>query len=192
VKLGAVILAAGAGRRLGGAAKALLRRSDGRSYLATIAGLARGAGAAELVVVVGEPHRADTEAEAARLGLPVTVNPDPARGMASSVAVGFTHAAERFAADAALLWPVDHPAVTAATLQALVGIIGAPIRVPVHAGRGGHPTLFSREVWPELAACAGLADGARQVVRANPGRVARVEVMDPGVLADVDVPEDLA
>jgi len=185
----AVILAAGAGRRMGGAAKALLRRRDGATYLEAVAALAAGAGATELVVVIGEPHQAASLAEARRLGLATVVNPDPGRGMASSVAVGFAHALDHFAAAAALLWPVDHPDVTAATLAALAAAPGA-IAVPTCRGRGGHPTRFARPVWPELAACAGLADGARGVVRANPARVVRVEVDDAGVVADVDTPED--
>jgi len=188
-RLAAVILAAGAGSRLGGIAKALLRRGE-HSYLETVASLARCAGAGELVVVVAEPHRQAVAAEAGRLGLDVAVNPAPERGMSSSVAAGFAHALDRFGADAALLWPVDHPAVTPATLAALAGAAG-DIRVPVHLGRGGHPTVFSRAIWPELAACADLADGARAVVRANPARVTRVEVTDPGVVADVDLPQDL-
>ncbi len=188
-RLAAVILAAGAGSRLGGIAKALLRRGE-HSYLEAVAALARGTGAGELVVVVAEPHRLAVEAEAARLGLDVVLNPTPERGMASSVAAGFGHALARFGANRALLWPVDHPAVTPATLATLAAATG-PIVVPVYLGGGGHPTLFDRAVWAELAACADLPDGARAVVRANPGRVTRVEVLDPGVVADVDLPQDL-
>ncbi len=56
MRLGAVILAAGAGMRLGGVAKALLAGRDGRSFLASIAAPARAVGAIELVVVVGPPY----------------------------------------------------------------------------------------------------------------------------------------
>ncbi|HTM20131.1 MAG TPA: NTP transferase domain-containing protein [Kofleriaceae bacterium] len=191
MNLAAVILAAGAGRRLGGAAKALLMR-DGASYLEVVSARARAVGATEVVVVVAQPHRDAVEREARRLGLATAVNPVPERGMVSSVAVGFAWALARAAADAALLWPVDHPDVTAATLRALLDAPPAPIVVPTWDGRGGHPTLFSREVWPELAACAGLADGARAVVHANPARVTRVQVTEPGVVRDVDAPGDLS
>src|SRR5204863_505817 len=83
---GAVILAAGAGRRLGGAAKALLS-VDGTTFLANIDATMRAAGGTGGVVVVGEPHAAAVPAAARALGLEVATNPDPARGMASSVAV---------------------------------------------------------------------------------------------------------
>jgi CTP:molybdopterin cytidylyltransferase MocA len=187
---GAVILAAGAGRRLGGTNKALLRDAGGRSYLEAVWRSAQGAGANEAVVVVGAPHRAETEAEAARLSLPVAVNPAPARGMASSVAVGFAHAVRAFGGRRALLWPVDHPAVRPATVRALLAAAGA-IAVPTYGGRGGHPSCFDRAVWPELAACADAADGARTVVRADPDRVCRIEVDDAGVIRDVDTRADL-
>jgi CTP:molybdopterin cytidylyltransferase MocA len=195
--IAAVILAAGAGRRLGGVAKALLPRGDGSSsssYLAAIAATARAVGLVDAVVVVGEPFGADVAAHARQLGLRVRVNPAPDRGMASSVALGFAAIAGGPAA-AAWLWPVDHPAVTAGTLRRLIealGPLGAPggpeVARPCHRGRGGHPPLISRALWPRLAACADQADGARGVVRAARG--VAVEVDDPAVIHDIDTPAD--
>jgi molybdenum cofactor cytidylyltransferase len=149
------------------------------------------------VVVVGPPHGAATEAEAWRLGLAAVVNPSPERGMSSSVAVGFGYAQTFFpGAIAALLWPVDHPSVAVATVAAIASR-AAPGRVVVprfggaERARGGHPTAFGRDLWPALARCHELADGARDVVRADPNRVVRVDVDDRGVIADIDTPADL-
>jgi CTP:molybdopterin cytidylyltransferase MocA len=188
----AVIVAAGAGRRLGGTAKALLPY-HGQSYLATIAATARGAGLVDAVVVVGEPFGREVAAHARQLGLRVRVNPAPARGMASSVALGFAAIANGPAA-AAWLWPVDHPAVRGATLSRLIDALGdalgdADVAQPRHAGLGGHPPLIARALWPRLAACGAAPDGARSVLRA--ARVVAVEVDDPGVVYDVDTPDDL-
>ena len=185
-----VILAAGSGRRLGGAAKALLRDSQGRSFLEVVAARARAAGVTEIAVVVGPPYGDEVSAEVERLSLDVVRNPNPARGMASSVALGFAHLLETATAGSALLWPVDHAAVTGATVSAVLAAAGE-IAVPTYGGRGGHPTLFRVSVWPELAACADAADGARSVVRSDAARVNRFAVDDPGVLADVDTPEQL-
>jgi CTP:molybdopterin cytidylyltransferase MocA len=196
-----VIVAAGAGCRLGGVAKALLPYR-GRSYLATIAATARAVGLVDGVVVVGEPFGADVAAHARQLGLRVRVNPAPGRGMASSVALGFAAIANGPAA-AAWLWPVDHPAVTAPALHQLVDAFGAlralewtgresPLEIviqPRYRGRGGHPPLIARALWPRLAACAGEPDGARGVIRT--ARLVAVEVDDPGVVRDVDTPADL-
>jgi len=188
-----VVVAAGAGRRLGGAAKALLPAPGGESFLAAIAAAARGGGAGAGLVVVGPPHGEAVAAEARRLGLEVVENPDPARGMASSVALGFSAAAARWPrARAALLWPVDHPGVAAATVARVVAEARPDgIAVPTWGGRGGHPTAIGRVVWDELAGCERLADGARGVIRRDPARVSRLPVDDPAVTADVDLPGDL-
>ena len=187
----AVILAAGAGQRLGGVAKALLPYR-GQSYLAAIAATARAVGLVDAVVVVGAPFGADVAAHARQLGLRVRVNPDPARGMASSVALGFAAIANGPAA-AAWLWPVDHPAVAEATLRQLVAALaagdGAEVAQPRYRDAGGHPPLIARALWPRLAACAGAPGGARDVLHA--ARRLAVDVDDPGVVRDVDTPGDL-
>jgi CTP:molybdopterin cytidylyltransferase MocA len=186
--IAAVILAAGAGRRLGSVAKALLPHG-GRSYLAAIAATARAAGLVDAVVVVGEPFGHDVAAHARQLGLRVRVNPAPDRGMASSVALGFAAIANGPAA-AAWLWPVDHPAVTEATLRQLLAALGdSQVAQPTYRGAGGHPPLIARALWPRLAACAGEPGGARDVLRAASRIV--VEVDDPGVVRDVDTLADL-
>jgi molybdenum cofactor cytidylyltransferase len=189
--IAAVIVAAGAGTRLGGVAKALLRRG-GASYLEAIATTARAVGLADAVVVVGEPFGREVAAHAGGLALRVCVNPAPQRGMASSVALGFDALGAAVELDAAWLWPVDHPAVTVSTLRRLIDALAradGDVAQPCHAGRGGHPPLIRRALWPRLAACAGEPDGARGVLRA--ARRIAVEVDDPGVVRDVDAPTDL-
>jgi CTP:molybdopterin cytidylyltransferase MocA len=184
--VGLVVVAAGAGRRLGGAAKALLRGADGATFLAAIAATARAAGVRmdRAIVVVAEPHRAATAAEAERLGLATVVNPAPERGMGSSVAAGFA-AAMAWDVAAALLWPVDMPAVRAATVAMLCARASAERSVvPELGGRGGHPVAVGRDLWPALAGCAALPEGARSALRAAPSL--RVAVDDRGVVADVD------
>ncbi len=192
MKLAGVILAAGAGRRLGTVAKALLRRADGRSFLQAVADSAGAAGCPDLVVVVGPPHQAASTAEAERLGLEVAVNSSPERGMASSVSLGFAALVERFpSATAALLWPVDHARVAPATVRLLVAQADPDtIAVPVYRGRGGHPGLFGRTIWDELVACSTAPYGARSVLHRDRARVRRIDVDDSGVVDDVDLPGD--
>ncbi len=186
--IAAVIVAAGAGRRLGGVAKALLPHR-GQSYLAAIAATARTVGLVDAVVVVGEPFGQEVAAHARQLGLRVRVNPAPDRGMASSVALGFAALGSGPAA-AAWLWPVDHPAVTEATLRRLAMAIGqAEVAQPRYLGRGGHPPLCRRTLWSQLAGCGGQPSGARGVIRA--ARLVAVDVDDPGVVRDIDTPADL-
>jgi CTP:molybdopterin cytidylyltransferase MocA len=92
--------------------------------------------------------------------------------------------------DAAWLWPVDHPDVRDATLRALIDAIGDRDAVrPVFAGRGGHPPLISRALWPQLAACADAPAGARSVLAE--ADVVDLAVSDEGCVRDVDTAFDL-
>lgn len=190
----AVILAAGAGRRLGGVAKALLPGADQATFLAEVVARAGAAGVDRALVVVGPPHGDAVAAEARRLGIGAVWNHAPERGMGSSVAAGFAAAAEdaRLAdLDVALLWPVDHARVSATTVAALLARAARDrVIVPVWQGRGGHPAAIGRDLWPAMAACAELPEGARSVLRGS-SAVERIEVDDPGVVADVDLPHEV-
>lgn len=190
--VGGVVLAAGRGERLGGVCKAALRLPDGRSFLAAVVDAARAAGVAPIVVVAAAPFSAEVRALAAAAGVAVVENPTPELGMASSFAVGLD-ALPGAGLARVLAWPVDHPAVRAATVGAIVSAGAAGrIVVPVHGGRGGHPTCFAAALLGECRAAARADGGLRAVVRADPGRVTRLTVDDPGVVADVDSPMDYA
>jgi CTP:molybdopterin cytidylyltransferase MocA len=178
--IAALILCAGAGARLGGVDKAALRLPDGRTFLAAVIEAARAGGCGALVGVArpGQPLA----------GVERVENPAPENGMISSIATGLAALAGR-GVRAALVWPVDHPGVAAATIAEIAEAAAANrIVVPVLAGRGGHPTAFGADVWAELA----VATTARDVVAADPRRVIRLAVTDPGVRVDVDTPADLA
>jgi molybdenum cofactor cytidylyltransferase len=91
-----------------------------------------------------------------------------------------------------LVAPVDSPLIGAATVSALLAVFsatGAPIVRACHQGRHGHPVLFSRDVFHDLRH-ADPAIGARAVLRAREAAIVNVEVDDPGVVTDVDTPED--
>ncbi len=85
---------------------------------------------------------------------------------------------------------VDVPLVKPSTVAALLARTAAsraPILRAVHDGRHGHPVIFGRAVFAALRA-ADPAAGAKAVVRAFD--VDDVEVDDPGVVRDVDTPDD--
>jgi molybdenum cofactor cytidylyltransferase len=188
--------------RLGGVAKALLPAGGGRTFLAQILATARAVGLDHAIVVVGPPFGDDVAKHARDLGADVAVNDHPEQGMASSVAIGF-HAIAGTGPkvegpgftpgpgiDAAWLWPVDHPDVRDATLRALIDALGDRDAVrPVFAGRGGHPPLISRSLWPQLAACADAPAGARSVLAE--ADVVDLAVSDEGCVRDVDTAFDL-
>jgi CTP:molybdopterin cytidylyltransferase MocA len=171
---------------MGGVAKALLARGD-RTFLQCILATAN---ADDAVVVVGPPFGAAVAAHAIELGARVIENPDPDRGMASSVSLGFAALAggalqSAAALDAAWLWPVDHPDVRAATLDGLVAALGThDVAQPRHGGRGGHPPLIRRRLFAQLAGCTTYPEGARSVI--SKADVIAVEVDDAGTVEDVD------
>ena len=77
--------------------------------------------------------------------------------------------AEAAGADAILLHPVDHPLIEPGTVDAVVGALqrGAPIAVPSHANRRGHPAGFARAAWTALRG-ATPDEGARGVLARHP------------------------
>lgn len=179
-----LILAAGRGERAGGVAKALLALGDGTTYLERIWASARAIGVERGAVVVGPPHAAAVRRQAERLALVVLENPQPSRGMASSVALAFAWAAQAQLAGA-LLWPCDHPVVHPATLAALFAALGAhQAAIPDVGGRGGHPALVARALFGALARCGDEPLGARSVLRA--AATVRVPVDDAGCARDID------
>lgn len=183
----AIVLAAGEGRRMGGP-KALLPLGE-FTFLSRACRLFTRPGIASVVAVLG----AEAERVRGAAGIPaeatVAVNDRWREGMLTSVWVGLD-AAEAFGAEAVLLHPVDNPFVAPATIEAVVVALnrGAEIAVPSHAGRRGHPAGFARSCWPALRA-APLDGGARTVLAAKPERVVHVTA-GPDCLVDVDTPGD--
>jgi CTP:molybdopterin cytidylyltransferase MocA len=186
------ILAAGAGRRMGGRPKGSLRLPDGWSFAGAIARTCREAGVARVALVLAPG--ADPPADAVAAGVEILCNPEPdATGMLGSI-----HAALRSpladGADALLVWPVDCPRVPPDVVRAVVDAFArteAPIVCPRHTARRGHPALFAARLFPELLA-APMDRGARAVTRAHAADRLEVEVDAPEVLDDLDTPEDLA
>lgn len=169
MKVIAIILAAGEGRRMGGP-KPLLRLGDGTLLTHVVDRLWRPGVQGVCAVIGHEAERVRAEAEAA--GIAVVDNPDYREGMLSSVRCGIAYATEQ-GADAALVHPVDHPLIAPATVDRVVAALeaGATIAVPTWEGRRGHPAGWSRRVWaaleaapPELGARAVLADHPEWVV----------------------------
>jgi nicotine blue oxidoreductase len=187
VRIAAVVLAAGRGRRAGGP-KALLR-IGGTTFAGHAARLLRRPGVERAVVVLGHEAERVRAALGEAAGAEVVVNADYDAGMLGSILAGL-RAAEEAGADAVLVHPVDHPLVAAETVDRVVAALeaGATIAVPSYGGRRGHPGGFARAAWPALRA-ASPAVGAREVLSGHPGWVVHVEG-DPGCVAGIDTPDD--
>lgn len=183
----ALVLAAGAGTRMG-RPKQLLP-VGGRPMLQHALDAAAAGGLGELVLVVG--HAADevTAALALPPGATTVVNDRHAEGQATSLAAGL--AAMPADADAALVLLGDQPEVRPDAIRALVAARrpgGPPMLRAGYRGRPGHPVLLERAMWPAAAALRGEG-GGRVLAARDPGALGLVEVGgDPP--EDVDTPED--
>jgi molybdenum cofactor cytidylyltransferase len=174
-----------------GRSKALLPHLDGKTtFVAHAVGELRAAGL-PVILVVGRHDDDALRAAVVQLQAEFVSNPDPDRGQLSSLVAGLEVADQTYRAEAVVVLPVDVPLITAAGIRALCtrAAGGGAILRSASGGRHGHPVLFTREVFDELRH-ADPALGARSVVRADPSRVVDVEVGEPGVLVDVDTPDD--
>lgn len=180
----AVVLAAGAGTRMGGGK--MLRVLGGRPLVAWAVEAAREGGAGGVYVVYAE--------EAVRRILPADVvtvfNPDALQGQATSLAAGLRALPSEAVAAVVLLG--DQPLVGAATVETLLRAWRQPGAAPAVAAGYGEgwlpPVVLGRELWPRATALKG-DEGARAIFRRNPELVAAVPV--PGRPEDADTPADL-
>ena len=158
--------------------KALLRYR-GETFLDTLVGLFAER-CAHVIVVLG----AKAEEIRGRAVRPATfvVNADYAQGMVTSLQCGLRAVPTRAAS--VLFTLVDHPAVTPATLDALLE--GDPLlRVPRYKGRRGHPIRFSRTLIDEFLDLSQKA-AARDVVHSHADHTEYLDLDDPGIVADID------
>lgn len=137
-----------------------------------------------VIVVLG----AEADQIRARALRPATFvyNPQYLTGQTSSMQTGLREIPAD--AEGVLFTLVDHPAVEAATIEALLREPLPLVRVPRHEGRRGHPVWFRREMIGEFLALP-VTGAARDVVRAHAAETEFVDVEDAGILADIDDPE---
>jgi molybdenum cofactor cytidylyltransferase len=181
-----LVLAAGRSTRMG-SPKALVE-FEGRPLLEHLLAPPWLQEFGDVVVVLG--HHADAlRPVVARLGYRRIVNPDPDRGRTGSVHVGLR--ALRAAVRAVFVQPVDCPIILPQTYLALAAAIGsADVAIPIYRGKHGHPPLLSVKIIPQILA-AGPDEPLRELLQAREVGYRLVEVDDPGVLLNIDRPEDL-
>jgi molybdenum cofactor cytidylyltransferase len=193
--VGAVLLAAGAGSRLGGRPKALLELGGVPLVMRQLIALS-GAGVDEVAIVLG--HHAEA-VEAAVREFPITLvrNPSPDDGQASSVRIGLQALSTKL--DAVIVALADQPLISEQDITALIGAFkkrgDAAMVVPRVTVAGGdplpgNPVIFDaalREEW--LSGAADLA--CRKWRQANPERVRWFDTDNRRYRVDIDTPQDL-
>jgi molybdenum cofactor cytidylyltransferase len=183
-----ILLAAGYGSRFDPAGqhnKLLARMPDG--------GIVAREAAHRLLLVVSHVTavvRPGSEALAHLLneaGCDVVFSAAAERGMGASLAAGIDASAD---AEGWIVALADMPRIAVSTVEAVARTLdgGASIVVPFYQGQRGHPVGFGPEHYDALRALDGDT-GARALLAAH--EVTRLDLDDPGILRDVDTPEDL-
>ena len=190
LRIGAVLLAAGAGRRMGGIAKPLIRLQGVPLINRQLVALS-GAGVDEVVVVTGHARDA-VEAEVRAFCVTLAHNDDPARGQDASVRVGLAALGGPF--DAVFVVPADQPLIAAGDLTELIGAFKKRPRghvvVPVVDGRRGNPILLDAVAHARiLGSGANLA--CRHLIEREPDLVHAHETANARFIVDLDTVEDV-
>ncbi len=181
-----IVLAAGESRRMGSPKALLLWR--GHTFLEHVNGSLMTADVADIRVVVG-PWGTGRQANSAHYIL--LENPHPEGGPISSIRIALT--SKETKARFAVVSQVDHPAVRPETVRALVDLARSrpgEVVIPMYEGRGGHPVAIPSELFPVIL--DPKTASLRDAIASYPAdRVHRWPCGDPGVLVNVDTPEDL-
>jgi molybdenum cofactor cytidylyltransferase len=199
VHVAAIILAAGESNRMG-RDKALLpwpapdtaasHASHERTLLGAIVASARTT--APTIIVVAGANYDLISATTGNLSVKVVRNLQPERGMFTSLQCGASAALEA-GAQAALIFHVDRPPATSATLECLVHTFAETKGdhlsiVPSYRGSHGHPYLVSAGMLHKFLS-ASSTDNARDVMHAL-GNVIYVDCDDTSIVLNLNTLED--
>lgn len=186
----AVLLAAGASRRMGGVNK-LLVPIGGAPMVRRAAAVILASGVAELIAVLG--HDRDAVAAALDgLSLRSVYNAHHGDGRVTSVRAGL--AAVSPDSDAVMMCLADQPLLEAGDYRRLIAAFAVlppgMIAIPTHEGDRGNPVVLPAALKDQVLG-RGVKFGCRDLIRDNPGLVAYVEMENPAFLIDIDTPEAL-
>ena len=190
LRVGAVLLAAGEGARMGGVAKPLIRLQGVPLINRHLIALS-GAGVDEVVVVTGHAREA---IEAQVQAFPVTLahNPAYAEGQQGSVRVGLAALSGHF--DAVFVVLADQPLIGSADLTELMAAFkkrpAGNVVVPVVGGQRGNPIVLD-----DLARSQILASdtnlGCRHLIERQPELVHVHETSNTRFITDLDTLQDV-
>jgi CTP:molybdopterin cytidylyltransferase MocA len=191
VAVGAVLLAAGSGSRMGHKPKSLLELGGVPLIRRQLIALS-GAGVDEVVVVLG--HHAEL-IEPVVQDFPVSLvrNLSPDDGQVSSQRLGLAALSGKL--DAVIVALADQPLINSSDISALIGAWkkrpeGAAVVYPRVEGQRGNPLIFNAEIVAEIL--AGSADaGCRQWQAAHPERVSPFDTDNRRYRIDIDTLEDI-
>jgi len=187
----ALVLAAGRGRRFaaagGGEFKQNRRFRGDMSTVEHVCGLYADAGLS--VVCALHPALNDLAGRLAGAGHRIVTVDNADDGMGRSLATAVAAAPSETGWLVAL---ADMPTIRPATIRQVAGklVEGAALCAPYYRGRRGHPVAFTARFGRALCELGG-DEGGRSILQANEHELVRIDVDDPGVVLDINVPGDL-
>ena len=190
LRIGAVLLAAGEGRRMGGIAKPLIRLQGVPLITRHLIALS-GAGVDEVVVVTGYARDA-VEEQVRSFSVTLAHNEAHAEGQQGSVRVGLAALDGSF--DAVIVMLADQPLIGASDLTELIGAFkkrpAGHVVVPVVRGQRGNPVVLDGVAHAQiLASDANL--GCRHLIERQPELVHVHETANTRFVTDLDTVEDV-
>ena len=183
----AIVPAAGRAERFGGGK--LIADIDGEPLVNhTLKALLDG-GVERVIVVVAPDATFPTVNLLNDPRVSLTINPDPSRGMFSSIRAGAVAAID---GDPILVLPADMPFVKSETVAAVLSAArdSGTIVSPRFNGRHGHPVALPGRLRDAILT-ATPSTTLSTLIEAHAADRIEVEVADPGIRRDVDVPGDL-
>lgn len=185
-----IVLAAGDSSRFGGLCK-LTQLVDGVPMVRRAALAVVESRVTRITVVIGR-HADAIRASLRDLQVHWVHNPNPERGLSSSVGLGMTNVSLR--ARGVVICLGDMPFVRSRHIEALCRAFeasgGESICVVSHRGKRGNPVLWPARFVAALSQMEGDC-GGRQILAENASAVRDVPVAQPGVNLDIDTVEDL-
>lgn len=191
LRIGAVLLAAGEGRRMGGITKCLIRL-EGVPLITRHLIALRGACVNDVVVVTG--HARENVEEQAR-NFPVTLahNEMYASGRQGSVRVGLAALTGSF--DAVLILLADQPLIGAGDLVELISAFktrpNGHVLVPMVESQRGNPVVIDDSARSSILSSEGNF-GCRQFIDRHPELVQKYETRNQSFITDLDTLNDVA
>jgi len=185
----AIVLAAGESKRFG--RNKLIEPLLGKPMIRWTVEAAVNSIVDEVIVVLGfEAHKVRRVIE--DLPCKFILNKNYSAGMSSSVKLGVKQVAGK--SEAVVIIPGDCPLIDENSINKVIEAFREkclPIVIATYGGRRGHPILISRELFDEVMKISEKTFGLKYVIKKYESKIFHVEVDNPGILLDIDNPEDL-
>ena len=166
--------------------KALLKIGE-ETFVECILRKAKAAGLTSITVITGADHEKITQVLPE---IPCIQNENYMQGQISSLQKGISKLSE--AVTEVMVWPVDQPLIRSETVSALIECRDQErkaLTIPVYQHRKGHPVIYNKDAM-EAAVRLQAHQTGKDLQSLFAMNISLVEVEDPGVVIDIDTPED--